>query len=417
MKSFSIDYDRLRTDIEETAKFGALTDRDGHGRTVLTGTEANRHARDRLVDTLEAAGASVRIDSVGNIAGRWAPDGVNSDAAPVVIGSHLDSVPEGGIFDGVLGVYAGVETIRTLQENDLSLKQPIEVVSFTEEEGARFGDGVLGSSVAADETSAEEALSYTDNNGVNLKEALENIGYHGEGSLDADEWNSFFELHVEQASKLENANRPVGVVSTIAGIVHGEVDVEGHTNHAGSTPMYERKDALTAASEIILSLEAIATNIDEGDGTSVGTVGKLDVSPNVSNVIPGSVSFSLDIRDVSEEGIEAILDELNSELDNLEGERHITTSLKRTFSKNPTDMSARLRQQLFEASERLGFEALDLHSGAFHDTMNISLVTDAVLLFVRSRDGISHSPMEWTDWKDCGIATNVLANAVAETAK
>ena len=204
----------------------------------------------------------------------------------------------------------------------------------------------------------------------------------------------------------------VGVVTTIAGVTHGEVTVTGDANHAGSTPMTERTDALTTASELVLAVED-AASADDASDTLVGTVGHLDISPGAVNVIPGEVELSLDVRDISADGIEGVVETLTQELSRLEAERGGTTALVREFDQAPTDMSPRLRESVHAAGDRVGVETLDLHSGAFHDTMSIADVTDAALLFAPSRDGISHSPREWTDWEDCATATAVLAEAVA----
>ncbi|AZH24208.1 Zn-dependent hydrolase [Haloplanus aerogenes] len=411
-QSFQIRADRLRTDIETTGAFGAVDASEGRGRTVLTGSTANRNARDRLVKRFEEAGLEVRVDAVGNIAGRWVPPSADPTAAPVAVGSHLDSVPRGGIFDGPLGVYAGLEAVRAMQDAARTPERPIEVVSFTEEEGVRFADGLLGSSVASGHRSVEDALTLTDDDGVTLSDALADIGYRGDGHLDASEWDAWLELHVEQSTRLEDAGVPVGVVTTIAGVTHGEVTVTGSANHAGSTPMAERTDALTAASEFVLSLEAAVT-ADERPETLVGTVGQLDVEPGAVNVIPGAVTASLDVRDTDAAVIEDVIDGVRAELDRLEADRGVITDLHRDFTAAPTDMSERLRDTVHAAADRLGIDTLDLHSGAFHDTMYVADVTDAALLFAPSRDGISHSPREWTDWDDCATATAVLAETLA----
>ncbi|MFB6107283.1 MAG: Zn-dependent hydrolase [Haloplanus sp.] len=404
--------ERLRADIEATAAFGDVDADEGRGRTVLTGTAANRRARDRLVDRLETADMDVRVDAVGNVVGRWVAESADPEAAPVAVGSHLDSVPEGGIFDGVLGVYAGLEAVRAMQDADRTPERPIEVVSFTEEEGTRFADGMLGSSVATGRRSVEDALALTDADGVTLSAALDDVGYRGEGRLDASEWDAWLELHVEQARRLERAGAPVGVVTTIAGVTHGEVTVTGDANHAGSTPMPDRTDALTAASEFVLAVEEAAT-VDDRRETLVGTVGHLDVSPGAVNVIPGAVDLSVDVRDTDAAEIERVVDALREELARLETARGVTTHLDRGFAVPPTEMSPRLRDAVHDAGDRLGVDSLDLHSGAFHDTMYVADATDAALLFAPSRDGVSHSPREWTDWEDCATATAVLADAVA----
>ncbi|MUV59098.1 hydantoinase/carbamoylase family amidase, partial [Halogeometricum sp. CBA1124] len=281
----NVSEERLRDDIEANAAFGELETDEGRGRTVLTGTDANAGARDHFVSRLEDAGLDVRVDAVGTIVGRWMPDSADPDAAPVAAGSHLDSVPEGGIFDGPLGVYAALESVRAMQEAGTELARPVDVVSFTEEEGQRFAGGLLGSSVAAGVRSVEDALALTDDEGTTLESALESMGYRGDDAVDASEWDSWLELHVEQGTRLEDAGVPVGVVTDVTGIFHCQVEIVGEANHAGSTPMPGRRDALAAASELVLDVESTAQHLVETESESaVGTVGKLDVSPNATNV-------------------------------------------------------------------------------------------------------------------------------------
>ncbi len=404
---------RLQSDLETNAKFGALDDVEGYGRTVLSGTEANRKARDLLVDRLETAGLSVHIDRVGNIVGRWVADSADPKAAPVASGSHLDSVPEGGIFDGPLGVYAALEAVRAIQESPEQPSRPIHVVCFTEEEGQRFSNGLLGSSVATGRMSATEALALTDETGKSLRESLEQIGYHGTGQVDASEWETWIELHIEQGTRLETAGASGGIVTDIAGITHCYVDVTGRANHAGSTPMNNRQDALAAASELVLTVEsAVNRRVSESSASAVGTVGSLDISPNATNVIPGDVQLGVDIRDVRRESIEALVADLKTDAQQIASDRSVGISVERPYMVPPEPMARRCRSALQSAADNLQLETIELHSGAAHDTMNISRVTDAGLLFAPSKNGISHNPREWTDWDDCAAATAILAGAV-----
>jgi N-carbamoyl-L-amino-acid hydrolase len=415
--TLTVDTERLRADIERTGEFGAVPVERGHARTVRCGTDANRRAREYLVEQLRAADLTVEIDAVGNVAGTWCPSSADSAADPVAVGSHLDSVPEGGIFDGPLGVYAGLETVRTLQDAGARPARPITVVSFTEEEGGRFADGLLGSSVATGRRGVEEALELTDADGVTLDEALTDTGFRGEGLLDPEGWTAWFELHVEQDTVLESAAVPVGVVTTITGITHCEAHIEGEPNHAGATGMDDRTDALAAASELVLAVERAAEEVVATDSTSaVGTVGSLDVSPNATNVVPGAVTAGIDVRDVRRASMDRIVDRVRETLARLERERGVQTTLQRPFDLDPTPMSDQLRRAVHDAGAQAGVETLDLPSGAAHDTMHVADATDAALLFAPSRDGISHNPLEWTDWDDCAAATRVLAGAVADAA-
>ena len=417
----AVDADRLRADIEHNGTFGAAgaaPSAPGHGRTNRTGSAANRDARAYLVERLEAAGLAVRVDGVGNVVGRWTPASADPDAAPVASGSHLDSVPEGGIFDGPLGVYAALEAVRAMRDAGVEPERPVEVVSFTEEEGATFASGLLGSSVAVGERSIEEVLELTDDDGRTLADALADIGFAGEGRLDASDWDAWLELHVEQHTELERAGVPVGVVTDVTGITHCEATVVGEANHAGSTPMGrdERTDALAAASEVVLAVEDAAERRTAADPAAVGTVGSLAVSPNATNVVPGRVEMGVDIRSVERESMEYLVDETWAALDRVAEQRGVETTLERGFDLEPTPMAERCRTALREAGDRTGVATREMHSGAAHDSMYVARVTDAGMLFAPSRDGVSHNPAEWTDWDDCADATRVLAAALADLA-
>ncbi|WP_246985316.1 Zn-dependent hydrolase [Halorientalis marina] len=431
-RRFPVDGERLRRDIERNAQFGATATDEGQGRTVLPGTEPNRRARENLVNRMVAADLDVTVDAVGNVAGTWRPDGCETDAAPVAVGSHLDSVPNGGIFDGPLGVYAGLEAVRAMQDAGVTPMRPIQVVAFTGEEGTRFADGVLGSSVAAGLLAVEEALALTDDSEVRgtadgrtgggdevtLREALDGIGFHGEGRLDASEWHAWLELHVEQGERLEDLGAPAGVVTSITGTARLRGTIEGEAAHSGTTAMAGRTDALAAASEFVLALEDAAREAAaDTDGTAVGTVGELDVDPGAVNVVPGEVAFSADIRDVDGAVIDRLVDRAESTLADLETERGVETSLDRPYDVPPVDMAATCRTALHDAGDALDIETADLHSGAGHDSMQVGRVTDAGLLFAPSRDGHSHNPLEWTDWADCAAATAVLTTALASLAE
>lgn len=412
-----IDSARLREDIRTNGEFGQVDTETGHGRTVLTGSEADRQAREYLVEQLEALDMTVRVDAVGNIAGRWVPDSADPEAAPVAAGSHLDSVPHGGIFDGPLGVYSALGAVRAIRDSDREPDRPLEVVSFTEEEGTRFGVGLLGSSVAAGQRSVDDALALEDDSGTTLETHLENIGFRGEGRLDATEWNSWLELHIEQSTELEKADKQVGAVSAITGLTQYSVEFVGEANHAGGARMPDRTDALVAASTFVTDVNRAARDVvASGNSFAVATVGRADVEPNATNVVPGRVELGLDARDISSDTIDELLDRARQSLNRIEREHGVETSLTENHSTAPTEMSNRCRQAIETASERHGIETLSLPSGGGHDTMNVAEGTDAGMLFAPSRDGISHSPREWTDWEDCTVCTLVLAEALASLA-
>lgn len=412
-----IDEERVRADIVRTAEFGSVPVEEGHSRTVLAGTEANRRAREYFVERLKERGLEVSIDAVGNITGRWVSERADPTARAVATGSHLDSVIAGGIFDGILGVYAGLESVRAMQDADHVPRRPIEVVAFTEEEGGRFSDGVLGSSVAVGAESVEDALARTDGNGITLDEALARIGFRGEGRVDATEWDSWLELHVEQGTRLEDAPAEAGIVTDITGTIRCHIDIVGEANHAGTTSMRSRTDALTAASELALEIES-ATNeiVETRSETAVGTVGQFEVEPGSINVIPGAVHLGVDIRDVEYDYMERIVSSIRDRLERIENERGVETTFSRPYDIEPIPMSDRCITAVHRAATRSGVSTLDLHSGAGHDTMHIATATDAGLIFAPSKGGYSHSAAEWTDWSDCVATTRLLAGALSELA-
>jgi len=412
-----VDQERLREDLEANGHIGEVDTEEGWGRTVLTGTDADREARDRFVERLEDAGLEVRVDPVGNIAGRWAPESADPDAPPVASGSHLDSVPEGGIFDGPLGAYAALEAVRAIQESPVEPERPLEVVSWTEEEGVRFGTGLLGSSVASGVRTREEALALTGDEGNTLGDELERIGYRGEATVDPASWTAWLELHVEQGTVLERAGVPVGVVTAIAGIANCDVTFEGEANHAGATTMDERRDALAAASEFVLDVERAAREqVEAGHEAAVGTVGRLGVSPGANNVVPGRVELTTDQRDVDGEVLRRMIDRAAASADRIERERPVTADFDHYRLTEPSRMADRCVEAATAAADRAGLACSRMHSAGLHDTANVADRTDTVLLFAPSEDGISHNPREWTDWADCANATRVLAGAMANLA-
>lgn len=412
---FPVDADRLRRDIEANAQFGTVDTEAGHGRTVLPGTTANRRARDALVNRLLEAGLSVSVDCVGNITGRWNPSGCDPDAGPVASGSHLDSVPEGGIFDGPLGVYAALEAVRAMQDAGVSPQRPVEVVCFTGEEGTRFVDGLLGSSVAVGHLDPETVLEMDDGSET-FSAALDSIGFRGDSRLDASSWDAWLELHVEQSERLNSTDAAVGVVTTISGTVRLQVTIEGSADHAGTRGMTERTDALAAASEFVTALEAAPSALPASSDAAVATVGELSVTPNVVNVVPGRVDLRADIRDIQQRGIDAIVERTTAVLKGLETDRGVDVTVDRLYDVPPTVLAERCTDALRKAATTVGVESQDVHSAAGHDTMRVATATDAGLLFAPSEGGHSHSPAEWTDWADCAAATKVLTTALASLA-
>jgi N-carbamoyl-L-amino-acid hydrolase len=260
------------------------------------------------------------------------------------------------------------------------------------------------------------ALALEGEDGVTLAESLESIGYAGSAEIDAREWDAWMELHIEQGTRLTGAGAAVGIVESIVGITNCEVTVTGEADHAGTTPMFERTDSLAAAAAFILDFERAAEELAMDSDAAVGTAGEVTVAPNARNIVPKEVQLQLDIRDVSHETMDRLVDRCRSSLARLQRRRDVVTSLERYRDSDPSWMSERCIAAGEAATEACGSDAVRLHSAAMHDTANVAAVTDAGLLFAPSEGGISHSPREWTDWEDCAVATAVLAETVRSLA-
>lgn len=408
-----INSNRLREDIETNAEFGEIDSEEGWGRTTLTGTDADKKARDHLVTRLRDAGLSIRIDPIGNIVGRWTPESADSDANPIAVGSHLDSVPEGGIFDGPLGTYGALESVRAIQESTRKISRPIEVVSFTEEEGVRFKNGLLGSSVVCGIQDLETARGFTDDEGITVGEELDRIGYAGSDRIDASDWHAWAELHIEQDTKLEDSNSDVGIIEAIAGLTNCRVEFIGEPNHAGATPMNARRDSLAAASECVLSLEEITLAVVETrSDTAVGTIGEIHVTPNAKNVIAGKTDLIIDVRDVDKVAIDYIIAAVQKALQEIEETRNVSVTFDQYRYTHPQAMNDACIETAVSAAIDQDIDYMRMHSPALHDTANVATVTDTVMLFAPSKNGISHNPREWTDWEDCSTAVEALSETV-----
>ncbi len=385
------------------ARIGAV----GEGVTRLGLTPEERRAHALVARWLAELGGRVRRDEAGNVFAR-----VGGGGSPVLIGSHLDSVPEGGRYDGALGVVVAVEALEALRAAKVVLRRPVEVVGWADEEGVRFGLGLYGSSAAFGRLPAQ-AAERTDARGVSIREALRALGLRGDpararirkGSLRA-----YIEPHIEQGPRLARQGRALAVVTTIVGIAHGRVTVRGRQDHAGTTPMSERRDALAAAADLIAAIaRAAAARRD-----AVATVGEIAVRPGAKNVVPGECAFSLDVRAPRERDVAAVLRAVRVAAAALDRERGVRTSLGRMDRVPVTALDRSLRGLLRRACAAAGVDAPELVSGAGHDAMNAQLDgVPAGMIFIRSRGG-SHSPREAADPRDAARAAAALAEALRE---
>ncbi|MCC8434788.1 Zn-dependent hydrolase [Brevibacillus sp. M2.1A] len=399
---------------DRLGQLGNVGKQEAGGITRLSFTPEERAAKDLVTGFMKEAGLTVREDEVGNLIGR--KEGKNPAAPVVLVGSHIDSVPNGGDYDGPLGVLAGVEVLQTMQEQGIETEHPIEVIAFTDEEGTRFGYGMIGSRGIAGLIKRDE-LEQADKNGVTIAEAMRQTG------LDPDRTSlaartpgsvkAYVELHIEQGKVLESRGLSVGIVTGVAGPLWLNFVLEGEAGHAGATPMNLRRDPMAAAAQVMLVIEEEAGRT----GTSVGTVGRLQAFPGGVNVIPGRVEFSLDLRDVDE----AIRDEVEQRIYErakvICAERNVTLRVELLQRIAPAVCSDDIQHAVAEACKAEGLEAFRLPSGAGHDCMQLVELCPVGMIFARSKDGISHNPAEFTTKEDCANGAQVLYRTVLSLAK
>jgi N-carbamoyl-L-amino-acid hydrolase len=375
----------------------------------VTGSPADARARDTVVSWFEEAGMDVTVDAVGNIKARFPG---KTDAKPVITGSHIDTVPNGGKFDGVVGVLAPLEVARAWNDAGFKPERPVEIVVFTEEEGTRFGVGLLGSLVATGQLPLEDALELSDGEET-VSECLTSIGYRGTGTLDIEDASSFLEIHVEQGPILDEAGIDVGIVEAVAGITHHRVVFEGVADHAGNTPMDMRHDAYLGAAQFALDLETIAAAA--GD-QSVGTVGKSIVSPNGTNVVPGRVELGVDIRDTDAARLDQMVVDAKQAASDAADARGLNFHWETLLEVEPTDLSPTLQKLLEDAADATDSTYRTMLSGAGHDAMNVAGSIPTGMLFVPSEGGLSHTPEEFTSATDLYRGMRVLAAALENLA-
>lgn len=408
-----IDVSRIRDHIETLAAFTATP---GAGTTRLSYTPEYRQACDYLIDHARSLGLTARLDAIGNL--RIRLEGADLAAPVVVIGSHLDTVINGGDFDGILGVVSGVEVVEQMVETGVQPRHPVEVISFVEEEGTTFRCPLTGSKALAGELGMQDLENLEDEAGCSLVQAATRFGLDPAG-LDGDRFpdrgiKAMFELHIEQGAVLESLGLPVGIVEHIAGSENHRVRLRGRANHAGTTPMSLRFDALACAAECIGTVERLASDPTRPD--TVATVGRIHCSPNAVNVIPAAVEFSIDVRDIRDPLIEsassAILDLIRS----IARDRGIQCETELTGKSPPRPMAPGIIERLATLAGHARIPYHRMNSGALHDAAMMTGVTDVGMIFVPSRDGRSHTPKEWTDYEDIERGANLLLQAVVDQA-
>jgi len=398
-----IDRKRLERRMTELARIGGT----GTAVSRLGLSADEQRARDLVGAWLSAKGAQLRRDAAANLFARFGGEG-----AAILVGSHLDSVPEGGRFDGALGVLCAVEALESLVDGKARLRRPVEVVAWADEEGARFGVGLFGSAAAFGRL-PRGIGDRRDRDGVSIAEALRALGETGDPAVarrGPAEIAAYLELHIEQGPRLERAGLPLGVVSDIVGIYHARVTVEGRADHAGATVMTARADALAAASEIVLAVERIA----RGRPDAVGTVGEIAVRPGAKNVVPGECVLSLDLRAARDH--DELVREVLASVTGVARSRGVAASIDELARVPVTSLDPKIRDVLGRSTKSVGVDAPELVSGAGHDAQNPALSgVPTGMIFVRSTGG-SHTPREFASVDDAALGAQALANAIKEIA-
>jgi beta-ureidopropionase / N-carbamoyl-L-amino-acid hydrolase len=402
-----IDAVRLWRSLMDLASIGA-TPLGGVRRITLT--DLDREGRDRVVEWFRAAGLDVRVDPIGNIFGRRA--GRDPKRPPVVAGSHIDTQPSGGKFDGAYGVLAGLEVVRTLNDRAIVTDAPIEVAAWTNEEGSRFTPVMMGSGVFAGAFPLQHALSRTDIDGKSVGDELARIGYAGSAALGTP-IGAYFEAHIEQGPILEETRNTIGIVTGALGQRWFDVTVAGMNAHAGPTPMPMRKDALLAASRLVGEVNHIALG-EAPHGR--GTVGFMQVAPNSRNVVPGEVKFSVDFRHPDDAGLKTMEQQLRKACARVEGECNVQVRMEEVVYFPPCRFDAGCVDAVRAGAQAGGYPSLEIVSGAGHDAVYVARVAPTAMIFVPCKDGLSHNELEDAKAEHLAAGCNVLLHAMLSRA-
>ncbi|MBO0757711.1 MAG: M20 family metallo-hydrolase [Bradyrhizobiaceae bacterium] len=406
MQNLKINAQRLWDTLMETANFGG-TAKGGIKRLTLT--DDDKKVRDWFKEAAEAAGCTVAIDEVGNMFARR--PGRREELAPLAMGSHLDTQPTGGKFDGALGVLAALEAVRSLQEAGYETNAPIEIVNWTNEEGSRFAPAMLGSGVFARAFSLDYANERQDRDGHTFADELLRIDYRGSEMVGARKLGAMFELHIEQGPILENEGAVIGVVTGVQGMRWYEVTVYGEDAHTGATPMHLRKNALLGAARVIDAVDAIG---HEFAPDAVATVGLIENKPNSRNVVPGEVFFTIDLRHPDDNVLEQMESRMKTALAAILDPLQLTYQEKKIWTSPAVHFAPELISCVRRAAKEAGLPTRDIVSGAGHDAVYVARVAPTTMIFVPCLKGISHNEAESTSFDECAAGAQVLLNALLE---
>ncbi len=401
-KNLMVSGGRIESRIMDLAKFGR--EQDGHGYRVAF-TKGDLEGRAWYIDLMKKAGLEVSIDAGGNIIGKR--KGKNQSLKPIAFGSHIDMVPDGGNYDGTLGSLSALEVIEVLNENKVTTNHPLEVIIFANEEGGTVGSKAIAGLLTG------EGLQKKSQSGLTMEEGIKSIG-GDPGNIQSclrkkGDIHAWLELHIEQGGILETENIQIGVVEGIVGMMDWDVIIEGFSNHAGSTPMNLRKDALLAASKLVVAVNEVINSVP---GKQVGTVGRISALPGATNVIPGKVTMSLEIRDLAIEKVEMLFAEIQKRAESIASECKTKITFEPQFAIKPALSDKLLQEKIQASAKNSGFTTKLMQSGAIHDSQNMSLIAPMAMIFVPSVGGISHSPNEFTKSIDMTNGANVLLQTI-----
>ena len=409
-QTLQINAARLERLLRELSEFGKNPE---GGVTRLAFSEEDRAARAWVMDKFQEAGFEAWVDAAANIHARL--PGTDPSLPVILFGSHIDSVPKGGNFDGGVGSMAALEVMMTLRDRRVATRHPLEMVIWSDEEGVHYGKPYIGSRAATRGLDPGD-LDLVDEHGASMADWLRRYGLDPDQietvRMDPTNIAAYLELHIEQGAVLVSRGIQIGVVEGIVGIDEFRVVVEGFANHAGTTPMEERRDALVAAARLI---QAVRAQVMVGSGRQVGNVGWIRVVPGAPNVVPGLVHTNIELRDLRREVIDDMIGRIRAAAKAIADEEGVSISIERYASDEPALTDPALQDVIEQAAQGAGFSTLRMPSGAGHDAQSLGRVGIPIgMIFVPSKDGISHSPLEWTDWEDCARGAEVLYRTLLE---
>jgi beta-ureidopropionase / N-carbamoyl-L-amino-acid hydrolase len=412
LRALRVDNDRLHDRIEALAQVAPIEGPDGaRGNARLALTDEDRAGRDLVVSWMHDLGLHVSVDAIGNVFAIY--EGDDDDAAPVMTGSHIDTVRTGGRFDGNLGVLAGLEVIETLATQGIRLPRPVAVACFTNEEGARFAPDMMGSLVYVGGLGVEAALSTVGIDGARVGEELTRIGYAGPMPCPGPAPHAFVELHIEQGPVLEDAGITIGAVTGVQGISWQEVTIAGRSAHAGTTPMRLRRDPAYVAAELVVFVRQLCAELG---GAQVGTVGKIDLHPNLVNVVAATATMTVDLRNTDESVLRDAERRFAERCDVLATAEGVTITRRTLARFEPVVFDESVVGLVEATAQRLGHSVMRLPSGAGHDAQMLARVCPTAMVFTQSTAGLSHNPAEYTAPSDIEAGANVLLHVIVDLA-